>query len=1376
MLRIAKRTFTYDRTESGVAGKCTEYDNTATITETEQSASKTVKLCVAKDLTVTKTAAGTFNRTYLWQISKDVDKTSVNIAEGGSYTFHYTVDVEQTGITDAGWTLLGKITITNPNDWEDIMLTGLTDVVDNGGVCTVDPTLPLVPKGGSVEAGYTCAYATSPSSYSGTNTATATWDKALAFTPSGSASGSADFALSQAGATNKTVGVTDTYGGELGLVIATDVAPFAKRTFTYDRTESGVAGKCTEYDNTATITETKQSASKTVTLCVGKDLTVTKTAAGTFDRTYKWQIDKSVDDTRIEIAAGGPAKFNYSVKVTPNSYTDSGWTLGGTIKVSNPNDWEAITANVADSYDGGGDCTVTGGTNVVVPAGQSVTLNYSCTFASQPSYTGKNTATATWVAATYFTPTGTASGEAAVTLGLKGETNKTITVVDDKTDPLNPVTLGTSDYYNGPFEFKYALDKQGVAGTCTDYTNVAEISETGQSDLQKVTVCVGKDLMVSKTAVPTFTRTWTWKITKDFSATYNLFGGGTVTHDYKVTVTPNYTDSLWKVVGTITISNPNDWEDIMLTGLTDAVDNGGVCTIDPTLPLVPKGSSVEVKYTCTWASMPIAYTGTNTATAQWNQQLAFTPTDNATGTKGFEFTNPTEINPVITVGDDNLKDEDWSADRAAGEWTYTKPFVCSTNPADYKDGKYSYDLTNTATINETGQTDTAKVDVNCYAPKVVKGAMAYWNRDWDWTIVKEYDGSYDLFAGDTATHGYKVTVDPTYTDNFWGVNGMITVYNGHPTEAMTLESLTDLAGGITGVVTCPSLTVPAAGSLTCTYDTGAQDAPNANPFGDLNTATAAFAGANWTGTYPIVFSASPTTENEPVITVDDDNLTDENWSADRAKGEWTYTKPFVCSTNPADYKDGKYSYSLINTAKINETLQTDTATVDVTCYWPQIDITKTGDALSKIGDGVTYSIKLENKTPVDAGLRALSCTITDALIGFSKTVTLASGASDTSTQAFTIPAGASDPFLNTASVTCKPVAATAPVVGSSTFSVSDSSTWSTNLFQPAVEIVKTGPAYATSGDVIKYNFTITNKSSSDSPNLILKTLTDDVLGDLADDAPAGCDNLVYNGTCTFTANYTVPDVGIQPKTIKNIVTVHYNPAGFPNDVMDTDDHTVTVAPRSQLTDTSFCPLLNNQFRLNYHLEVAPNTYRLQASNPGQFYMNGFYFGTVGSNFTMTIQVPYPFMTQEGAGNPIQVHDGTTLTSSGCYSPNPSLSGFTIKTTAMTPTSSVGNQIITPEDYTTKNLGGFTTVTVSGKVPATGLVYVTIHLDYGLKKTGSWKPAGTSTLNPVSGTNIADVTNQTGFGSGPVTIHGYEVYNFAAHRGQRHGDHEPVELQ
>ena len=77
---------------------------------------------------------------------------------------------------------------------------------------------------------------------------------------------------------------------------------------------------------------------------------------------------------------------------------------------------------------------------------------------------------------------------------------------------------------------------------------------------------------------------------------------------------------------------------------------------------------------------PTSYSGTNTATATWDKATYFTPNGTATGTKGFEFTNPTEINPVITVDDDNLTGETWSADRAYAEWTYTKDFACSSRP------------------------------------------------------------------------------------------------------------------------------------------------------------------------------------------------------------------------------------------------------------------------------------------------------------------------------------------------------------------------------------------------------------------------------------------------------------------------------------------------------------------------------------------------------------------------------------------------------------------------------------------------------------------------------------------------------------------------
>ena len=124
----ASKEFKYSKTFEGVGGKCTDYDNTATITETKDSASQKVTVCVGLDLTVAKTAAGKYDREYLWDITKDVDKTKVNISDDKSATFNYTVTASQTGITDTVGTLTGEITVTNPNDWEDITLTGLTDL------------------------------------------------------------------------------------------------------------------------------------------------------------------------------------------------------------------------------------------------------------------------------------------------------------------------------------------------------------------------------------------------------------------------------------------------------------------------------------------------------------------------------------------------------------------------------------------------------------------------------------------------------------------------------------------------------------------------------------------------------------------------------------------------------------------------------------------------------------------------------------------------------------------------------------------------------------------------------------------------------------------------------------------------------------------------------------------------------------------------------------------------------------------------------------------------------------------------------------------------------------------------------------------------
>ena len=154
-------------------------------------------------------------------------------------------------------------------------------------------------------------------------------------------------------------------------------------------------------------------------------------------------------------------------------------------------------------------------------------------------------------------------------------------------------------------------------------------------------------------------------------------------------------------------------------------------------------------------------------------------------------------------------------------------------------------------------------------------------------------------------------------------------------------------------------------------------------------------------------------------------------------------------------------------------------------FQPSVTIDKTGDALSKIGDDVTYTITVENTS--SAPTPSLVCTVSDSTLNFSKNVTLAPGATDVSNVPFTIPADAADPYPNTASVSCAyPSNPTAEVA-------SDSDGHSINLFQPAIELSKAGEASSKIGDSVDYTITLVNNSSADTPDLVC-TVTDTLVG------------------------------------------------------------------------------------------------------------------------------------------------------------------------------------------------------------------------------------------------------------------------------------------
>jgi hypothetical protein len=137
----------------------------------------------ADDLTISKTASGSYVNTYAWTISKDACKhgtggtTGVACVQevkqvGGNVTFDYTVKVTRDGGTISNVKVTGSITVTNPNA-ADVTIDSVTDQLSNGTDCPVTGGSSTIPANDSKVFSYSCDLSTLPSSL--TNTATVKW-------------------------------------------------------------------------------------------------------------------------------------------------------------------------------------------------------------------------------------------------------------------------------------------------------------------------------------------------------------------------------------------------------------------------------------------------------------------------------------------------------------------------------------------------------------------------------------------------------------------------------------------------------------------------------------------------------------------------------------------------------------------------------------------------------------------------------------------------------------------------------------------------------------------------------------------------------------------------------------------------------------------------------------------------------------------------------------------------------------------------------------------------------------------------------------------------------------------------------------------------
>jgi len=230
------------------------------------------------------------------------------------------------------------------------------------------------------------------------------------------------------------------------------------------------------------------------------DPVVTKDAAGAYDNTYAWDIDKSVDKTLVQ-QVGGSVTFTYTVSVSHDSGTPGNVTVAGDVTVSNFNiDADGNTlpisgVDVTDELSDGTTCTVAGGNNVTLVTDNTV-FSYSCSLSALPSSALDNTVEVSWPAQTLGNGAALAAGSDDFTFEDIEFTGTDVDECADVTDAFDGGLAGSLGNVcvggDNPTEFEYSRVIQVPANGCLSYDNTAtfETNDTLATDSASATVTV----------------------------------------------------------------------------------------------------------------------------------------------------------------------------------------------------------------------------------------------------------------------------------------------------------------------------------------------------------------------------------------------------------------------------------------------------------------------------------------------------------------------------------------------------------------------------------------------------------------------------------------------------------------------------------------------------------------------------------------------------------------------------------------------------------------------------------------------------------------------------------------------------------------------
>ncbi|MEJ2707436.1 MAG: hypothetical protein P8074_07470, partial [Anaerolineales bacterium] len=459
-------------------------------------------------------------------------------------------------------------------------------------------------------------------------------------------------------------------------------------------------------------------------------------------------------------------------------------------------------------------------------------------------------------------------------------------------------------------------------------------------------------LDIDKSVDPSFTRTYSWEIIKDYDATYSKFIGDPDTnHIYEITVNQTGSeDSAWIVNGNIFIEN-NEPIAATITGVSDILDDGSSVDVDcgVTFPYVlAAGNSL----TCSYIAHPTGADPTeNEAIVTTSGTVAG---DTVTKPVDWNTATITEVNAQVNVTDD-YGTGDTGDDQSFGPLDdgdtvgYDRDYACSNNPADYDNGFYSYFVKNIATIDETGDWDDATVTVNCYLPSIEKTAAGTYDERHEWYVTKTVDpDSQSAFIGETVTFDWTILVTEDVFEENFDVAGTITVGNPNPETALVVSLVDSVNGNAATITGCTggtysagTLTVPASGTAVCNYTANDLPYSDVDLAPDTNTATITLNSIDFSDDDPIEWTANVIRGS---ATLDDD----WKYSGETVYDGWTDTYPdeYTCSTNLEDYTNGAdLDNEETNTAIVySGAVEQDrsTAATEIDCYIPSISKTAAG--------------------------------------------------------------------------------------------------------------------------------------------------------------------------------------------------------------------------------------------------------------------------------------------------------------------------------------------------------------------------------------------------------------------------------------------------